>query len=142
MSLTTSLNFFGQTEAAVEFYRDNLDAEVLVMMRFSECPNPQLVSPEFPDKIFHATFRIGGTEVMASDVGCHDPKNAARFIGFALGLRVDSPETAEKYFVALAESGTVQMPMTETFFARRYGIVSDSFGITWKIIAANEDVSQ
>ena len=141
MSLTTTLNFFGQTESAVEFYRDYLDAEVLMTRRFSECHDPKLANPEFPDKIFHATFRIGGTQVMASDVGCHDPENVASFSGFALGLHVASAEAAEKYFAALAESGKVQVPMTETFFANRYGIVTDRFGVSWKIIAADEGVS-
>jgi len=111
------------------------------MMRFSECPDRKLASAEFPDKIFHATFRVGGTEMMASDVGCHDPENVASFSGFALAFRVASPEAAEKHFAALAESGTIQMPMTEMSFAKRYGIVSDRFGITWKIIAADKDVS-
>jgi len=79
---------------------------------------------------------------MASDVGCHDPKNVARFTGFALGLHVASPDTAEKYFAALAESGAVEVPMAETFFASRYGVVSDRFGVSWKIIAAGEKSSQ
>ena len=141
MPLTTSLNFFGQTEAALEFYRANLDAEILMMMRFSECPDypdPNLVNLDFADKIFHATFRIGETEVMASDVGCHDPKNVANLSGFAFALHVQSPEIAEKYFTALSQSGEVQMPLAETFFAHRYGIVRDPFGVSWKIIAADK----
>lgn len=138
MSLTTSLNFFGQAEAAIEFYRANLDAEVLMMMRFSECPDPNLVNSDLGDKIFHATFRIGETEVMASDVGCHDPQNVANLTGFAFALHAASIEAAEKYFAALSESGEVQVPMTETFFAKRYGIVVDQFGVPWKIIAADK----
>lgn len=138
MSLTTTLNFFGQAEAAVEFYRASLDAEVLMMMRFSECPDPSLVNSDFGDKIFHATFRIGGVEVMASDVGCHDRQNVANFSGFAFALRVESPEIAEKYFMALSRSGEVQVPLAEIFFAKRYGIVVDQFGVSWKIIAADK----
>ena len=146
MSLTTTLNFFGHSETAIEFYCEHLDAEVLMMMRFGECPDPKIVTEAFSQKIFHATFRVGGTQLMASDVGCddsnsHDSKNVVSFSGFALALEVDSAETAERYFAALAKSGNIQMVMAETFFAQRYGIVIDRFGVTWKIIVADKNVS-
>ncbi len=140
MPLTTTLSFFGQTESAINFYQQNLDAEVLMMMRFSECRDPEFASSKFPDKIFHATVCIGGTQVMASDVGCDDQENVPSFSGFALALHVDSTEAAEKYFAALAESGEVQVPLIETSFAKRYGVVSDRFGVWWKIISADDDV--
>ncbi len=68
-----------------------------------------------------------------------DPKNVANLSGFAFALHVQSPEIAEKYFSALSQSGEIQMPLAETFFAYRYGIVRDPFGVSWKIIAANKE---
>ena len=77
---------------------------------------------------------------MASDIGCHDKDNVASFSGFALALHVGTIEAAEKYFAALAENGEVQVPIAETFFAKRYGVVADCFGVWWKIIAADKEV--
>ena len=89
------------------------------------------------EKIFHATFRIGSTEVMASDCGC-EKSPAETFAGFSLALRVETPEKAERFFAALSDGGRVQIPLLEAFFAARYGIVIDRFGVSWKIIAESE----
>ena len=90
------------------------------------------------EKIFHATFRIGSTEVMASDCGCENSTTEAAFAGFSLALRVETPEKAERFFAALSEGGKVQIPLLKTFFAERYGIVIDRFGISWKIMVASK----
>lgn len=89
------------------------------------------------EKIFHATFRIGSTEVMASDCGCEKPPAGPAFAGFSLALRVETPEKAERFFAALSDGGRILIPLCETFFAARYGIVNDRFGISWKIIHQN-----
>lgn len=86
------------------------------------------------EKIFHVTFRIGSTEVMASDCGCERPPSDKTFAGFALALRVETPERAERFFAALSEGGQIQIPLVKTFFAERYGIVIDRFGISWKVM--------
>jgi PhnB protein len=86
------------------------------------------------EKIFHATFRIGATEIMASDCGCEKPPTETTFAGFSLALRVESSEKAERFFAALGDGGQIQIPLQKTFFAERYGIVIDRFGISWKII--------
>ena len=104
-------------------------------MRFRDSPDGSNVSPDMEDKIFHATFRVGTTELMASDVGCFDSQVEADFAGFSLALRVESAEKAEQFFSALCDGGEAQVPLAETFFASRYGIVVDRFGMSWKIIA-------
>ncbi len=134
MDVQTTLNFFGRTEEAVVFYQRAIEAETLFLLRFRDCPDPALRRAGFEDKIFHATLRIGTTIIMASDCGCEHPANVARFAGFFLAIRTNTPEQAERFFAALSESGQVQLPMTETFFAQRYGIVTDRFGIAWKVM--------
>jgi hypothetical protein len=73
MNVQTTLNFYGRTEEAVKFYCRTIEAETLFMMRFRDCPDPSQLRPGMEEKIFHATFRIGSTEIMASDCGCEKP---------------------------------------------------------------------
>ena len=85
------------------------------------------------DLIFHATFRIYGTDFMASDVGYMVADSAAVFAGFSLLLRLDSTDRARRVFDALADSGRVLIPLAKSAFTSWYGIVIDRFGISWKI---------
>jgi PhnB protein len=150
MNVQTTLNFYGRTEEAIKFYCSTIEAESLFMLRFRDSPDPdpaQLRSkPGLEDKIFHATFRIGTTVIMASDCGCEElpaPKSVeTMFSGFAFVLQVETPEKAERFFTVLSnDGGKVQIPLVKTFFAERYGIVIDRFGIAWKIMveAKRED---
>jgi PhnB protein len=134
MNVQTTLNFYGRTEEAVQFYCRTIEAEVLFLMRFRDHPDPSLFRPGLGEKIFHATFRIGSTEIKASDCGCEKPPTRTTFAGFSLLLRVDTPEKAERFFTALSDGGQVQIPLVKTFFAERYGIVVDRFGVSWKIM--------
>jgi PhnB protein len=127
------LFFNGRCEEAVEFYRKALGAEVEIMMRFKDSPEPHepgMVPPGFENKIMHTSFRIGETTVMASD-GCSAEKPS--FQGFSLSLSVPSESEANRAFAALAEAGQVRMPLTKTFWAPRFGMVADRFGIGWMI---------
>lgn len=142
MSVTTTLNFFGRTEEAVNFYCQALEAKLLFLMRFRESPDQSMLSPGSEDKIFHATIRIGNTELMASDVGCEDAHPDAHFEGFALAVRTTSIQQAENFYSALAAEGNVIMPLAKTAFAARYGVVVDRFGLTWKIISDSEEISE
>jgi PhnB protein len=89
------------------------------------------MSPQSKDKIMHAAFKIGDTQVMASDGQC---TGKASFSGIALTLNAASNGEAEKLFNALAQGGKVNMPMSETFFANRFGVVADKFGVNWMVI--------
>ena len=142
MDLPTTLNFFGRTEEAVEFYGRAIEAETLFLLRFRDCPDRSQLKPGMEEKIFHATFHIGSTEVMASDCGCEKPPTETTFAGFSLALRVETPEKAERFFAALSEGGHIQIPLLETFFATRYGIVIDRFGISWKVMVESKNEDQ
>jgi PhnB protein len=138
MNVQTTLNFYGRTEEAVKFYGRTIEAETLFLMRFRDCPDPSQLRPGMEEKIFHATFRIGSTEVMASDCGCERAPAGTTFAGFSLLLRVDTPEKAGRFFAALSEGGQIQIRLQKTFFAERYGIVIDRFGISWKIMTGSK----
>ena len=127
------LFFNGSCEEAIEFYRKALGAEVEMMMRFKESPEPQpagTVRPGFDNKIMHASFRVGQTTVMASD-GCSADK--VSFQGFSLSLSVPSEKEADRFFAALADGGQVRLPLTKTFFSPRFGMLEDRFGVGWMI---------
>lgn len=127
------LFFNGCCEEAVEFYRKALGAQVEMMMRFNESPDeppPGTVPPGYENKIMHASFRIGGSTVMASD-GCATEKPS--FEGFSLSLSVGTEPEADRAFAALAEGGKVQMPLGKTFWSPKFGMLTDRFGVGWMI---------
>jgi len=133
MQIQPYLFYNGRCREAVEFYRRALGAEVTALMRFKDSPEPlppDKVPPGSEDKIMHASFRIGDTEVMASD-GCEE---ASDFRGFSLSLSAANETEAEKMFAALADGGQVQMPLAKTFFSPRFGMVADRFGVPWMIV--------
>jgi len=120
----------GRCEEALAFYRGALGAEVTMLMRFKESPDPGMVTPGTEDKVMHASFRVGDTTVLASDGRC---QGATSFQGFALSLTVPNEAEAERLFGALADGGQVQMPLTKTFFSPRFGMVADRFGVSWMV---------
>lgn len=134
MPVTPYLFFDGCCEEALEFYKKTLGAEVGMLMRVKESPQPPpdgAYQPGSENKIMHSSFRIGGTIVMASD-GCAQGK--PKFEGFALSVDAKDEVAADRMFTALADGGQVRMPLGETFFARRFGMVADRFGVGWMII--------
>jgi PhnB protein len=138
MDVQTTLNFYGRTEEAVDFYRRTLEAETLFLMRFRDCPDPSQIKAGLEAKIFHATIRIGSTEIMASDCGCENAPSGTDFTGFSLALRVETSAKAERFFAGLSDGGQIQIALGKTFFAERYGIVTDRFGISWKIMVESQ----
>jgi PhnB protein len=134
MPVTPYLFFDGRCEEAINFYKKALGAEVGMMMRFKEAPEqppPDKVAPGTENKIMHACLRINGAEVMASD-GCASGK--PKFEGFSLTLNTNDESHADRMFAALSEGGEVRMPLGKTFFAKRFGMVADRFGVGWMII--------
>jgi len=134
MQVQPYLFFNGRSEEAVEFYRSALGAEVTMLMRFKDSPAPQppgAVPPGSENKVMHVSFRIGDTTVMASDGQCQGQPN---FQGFALSLTAADVAEAERLFNALAADGQVQMPLSQTFFSPRFGMVADRFGVSWMVI--------
>ncbi len=133
MQVQPYLFFEGRCEEAVEFYRKALGAEITMLMRFKESPDPGMCPPGTLDKVMHMSFRIGDTTLLASDGRC---TGQANFQGFSLSLTVPNDAEAERLFAALAEGGQVQMALTKTFFSSRFGMVADRFGVPWMISVA------
>jgi PhnB protein len=133
MAVQPYLFFNGRCEEAVEFYQHALGAEVGMLMRFKESPEPpppDKVPAGSGEKVMHAELKIGDTVVMASDGNC---TGEPQFAGFSLSLTVANAVDADRVFNALAEGGQVQMPMGPTFWSPRFGMVADRFGVGWMI---------
>ena len=134
MQVQAYLFFDGRCEEAVEFYRRALGAEVEMLMRYKESPDPPppgMVAPGSDNKIMHASFRIGETTVMASDGDCAG--RPPTFDGFSLSLAVPNEAEADRVFAALADGGQVRMPLGKTFWSPRFGMLADRFGVGWMI---------
>ena len=128
------LFFDGRCVEALEFYKTALGAKMQMLMHFKDSPDPSACMPGIdPNKVMHATFRIGSTSIMASDGRCTGQPN---FQGFSLSLNLADESQAERLFAALADGGHVQMPLTKTFFSPRFGMVADRFGVLWMIHVA------
>lgn len=133
MQLQPYLMFEGKAEEAISFYRKAIGAEVLMMMRYNENPEPAqpgFLPPGSEEKIMHASLRVGTSEVLLSDGMC---SGTTSFNGFSLSLTVDSEADAERYFKALAEGGNIEMPLARTFFSPSFGMLSDRFGVSWMV---------
>jgi PhnB protein len=125
------LFFGGHCEEALNFYRSAIGAEVQMLMRFKDSPEPQSGLPDcFDEKIMHASVRIGATTFMASDGRCEGPPT---FEGFSLSVTVPDDAEAERVFSALAEDGTVVMPLEKTFWTSKFGTIEDRFGVSWMV---------
>jgi PhnB protein len=134
MAIEPYLFFEGCCEEALEFYRRALGAEVTMLMRNKESPEPPppgMLPPGSENKILHASFRVGDAVVMASDGMC---SGKTGFQGFSLSLSAASEAEAGKLFAGLSEGGEVRMPLGKTFFSPCFGMVTDRFGVSWMII--------
>jgi PhnB protein len=130
MQLTPYLMFNGQCEAAFKFYEQCLGGRIVAMTTFGETPAAEHVSPESRDRIIHARLVVGDAVLMASDC---PPEMFEETKGFSVSLQIDNPAEAERIFHALADGGQVRMPIEETFWAIRFGMLVDRFGIPWMI---------
>jgi PhnB protein len=128
------LNFKGQCEEAFHFYADAVGAKIVVVSKFGDSPMADQVPPEMKDKVIHGRIMVGDTLVMASDSmdRYETPK------GFSMTLTTGTPEEAERAFANLSKGGEVNMPMSETFFAHRFGGLRDKFGIPWMVICEKQ----
>jgi PhnB protein len=131
MKLHTYLNFGGNCEEAFRFYEKNLGGKIEMMMRYGDQPDPQNVQPGTEKYVLYLNMTIGETQLMGSDV---PPERFQPMRSVYLSLAVDSSEEAERIFKLLSEGGEVFMPMEETFFAYRFGMLRDRFGTSWMIL--------
>ena len=129
LKLNPYLNFNGNTRIAFEFYSRLLGGK-LDMQTFGESPMADQTDPDWRDKIVHARLTIGDAVLMASDApdGRYQQPQ-----GMMVSLQVDTAAEADRIFTALAEGGEVSMPIQETFWAERFGMCVDRFGIPWMV---------
>ena len=130
MQLNPYLNFNGQCETAFKFYEQCLGGKIEAKMTYGESPMAEQTPPEWRDKIMHASLIVSDKVLMGAD---SPPERYEEPKGLSVLLGIDAPAEAERVFHALAENGTVQMPIQETFWAARFGMVVDRFGIPWMI---------
>ena len=130
MQLNPYLFFNGQCEEAFKFYADCLGGQIEAMMSHAGTPAEEHVPAEWRDKIMHARLSVGDQVLMASDA---PPEHYQKPQGFSVSIGIKDPAEAERIFNALAENGTVQMPLQQTFWARSFGMCVDRFGIPWMI---------
>jgi len=129
MRLNTYVNFPGNCAEAFRFYETHLGGKVGMMMTHGQAPDQSQVKPEWKDAVLHARISIGDTELMGADIPDAQPMRSAY-----LTLNVDSDREAERIFSALADGGSVFIPLAETFFASRFGQLRDRFGLNWMIL--------
>lgn len=131
------LFFNGRCEEALEFYHATLGAEILMLVRFKEAPDapPEGMLPaDWEEKVMHSRFRIGETNLMASDGTCQ----TGGFGGFSLSLTLADEKEARRVFIALSEGGAVEMALGETFWSPCYGMLTDRFGLGWMVTVPEE----
>jgi PhnB protein len=131
MQVQPYLIFDGRCEEALEFYKKAVGAKVEMLMRFKEAPDQSMVSPGSADKVMHSCIRIGETALLASD-----GRNTGHpdFKGFSLTIYAKTETEADRLFASLGEGGQITMPMAKTFFAARFGMLADKFGVGWMVI--------
>jgi PhnB protein len=131
MQVTPYLSFDGRCAAALQFYERALGARTEYQTTFGGSPMAEHVPPEWRDKIMHASLSIGGQMVLMGSDAPPDRYKAPQGITVSLGIA--EPAEADRVFAALAEGGTITMPIQETFWALRFGMLTDQFGIPWMI---------
>lgn len=134
MKLTTYLNFDGNCREAFGFYADLLGGKIVAMMTYGETPGCEGTPADQRDKILHARLEIGGDALMATDSTPDYPYQPIRCAYVVVDL--PTAAEAERVFGALSEAGRIEMPMQETFWAERYGIAVDRFGVPWMVNCA------
>jgi PhnB protein len=130
VQLYPNLTFDGQCEAAFKFYEECLHGRILFMLTYEKTPMDLQAPPHWQKKICHATFALGDFMFSGSDAL---PGRYQKPQGIALQFNLSDPVEAERVFKMLAQNGTIQVPMQETFWAHRFGGLVDEFGIPWYI---------
>jgi PhnB protein len=130
MQMTPYLSFNGQCEEAFRFYERCLGAKVGAIFRYAGTPLVNEVPADWQDKVMHASLTLGEQTLMGGDVA---PARYEQPRGISLSLQIKSTSEAERVFGELSRRGTITMPLEETFWAARFGVVVDRFGIPWLI---------
>lgn len=135
MRINPYMAFDGNCREAFNFYQKALGGEIVMMFTHGESPMADSTPPEQRDKIMHARLVVGNTELMGSDAMPNGYKNGNHI---SVSINVDTSEEAEKIFAALSDKATITMPLQETFWAKRFGMLTDQFGIAWMLNCENK----
>jgi PhnB protein len=136
MQMNPYLSFKGDCEAAFKFYEQCLGAQPGAMFRYGGTPMAGDVPAEWSDKVMHGSLTLGDQVLMAGDVA---PDRYEEPKGISLSLQITSTADAERIFQELANDGRVVVPLEKTFWAARFGMVVDRFGIPWLINCEGSD---
>ncbi len=130
MRMNPYLNFKGECEAAFKFYEQSLGARMGEVFRYGGSPMAHQAPAGWQDKIMHGNLTLGDQVLMGADVA---PDRYEAPQGFSLSLQIKSTAEAERVFRELAEGGRIIVPLEKTFWAERFGMLVDRFGIPWMI---------
>jgi len=130
MQVNPHLAFNGECEAAFRFYGNCLGGKISFLMSYGDSPMAAEVPSDWRNKILHATLEVGSYRITGADV---PPGQYRRPEGFSVALNVVAAEEAEQVFRRLSEGGTIQVALQETFWAVRFGMVVDRYGIPWMV---------
>ncbi|MBB5049790.1 PhnB protein [Rhodopseudomonas rhenobacensis] len=130
MQVNPYLFYDGDCEEAFNYYARVLGGVIEAMLTHEGTPAAEHVPADWVKKIMHARMTIDGEVLMASDA---PPGSSAKPAGFSVSLQVEDPARAEQVFAALADGGAIKMPIAQTFWAKRFGMCVDRFGIPWMI---------
>ena len=136
MQMNPYLSFGGDCEAAFKFYEQSLDGKLGEIFRYAGTPVSEQVPSDWQNKVMHGSMRIGEQVLMGADIA---PERYEKPQGFSLSLQIKNTTQAERIFQLLAKDGTVVMPLQKTFWAARFGMLVDRFGIPWMINCEGSD---
>lgn len=137
MQINPYLSFNGKCAEAFTFYAQVLGGENVMMMTYGESPMAAQTAPEDKDRIMHARLKAGDMVLMGADA---PPQFYQPAQGMVVSVSVDAPAEADRIFKALSENGTVKMPIQETFWAQRFGMLIDRFGTPWMVNCEKPDM--
>lgn len=130
MEINPYLTFKGNCEEAFTFYHAVLGGNLVGPQRFADVNMTEGLPEGWGDKVMHVLLEVDGEKLMGSDA---PPEHFVNPPGFSVSVNVDTTDEAERIFAALAEGGEVTMPLAETFWAKRFGMLSDRFGVPWMV---------
>jgi PhnB protein len=136
MQMNAYLSFRGECEAAFKFYEECLDGKLGEIFRYAGTPLADQVPADWQNKVMHSSVAIGETVLMGGDVA---PDRYKKPQGFSLSLHIKTTTQTERIFQLLATDGTVVVPLEKTFWAARFGMVVDRFGIPWLLNCQGSD---
>ena len=128
--LSTYLHFGGNCEEAFKYYQKILGGDITMMLPYQGTPAEGEVPGDWKGKIIHANLQLGDKQILGCD---SPPQYFSQPQGFSMTLFVDTPAEVDRIFNGLADGGRVRMPLDKTFFAERFGMLTDRFGIPWMV---------